>query len=282
MRSGANTSDVTEPAIPPLQLSGISKRYPGVDALKSVSFTVQAGEIHALLGENGAGKTTLVGVASGSIAPDEGQIGVHGALVPKMTPFEALRLGVAIVHQEPALLPDLTVLENLILGVPRQFRKPPDGRERGWARGALDRVGCTVDLDVRLEDVSVANRQLIELGKAFAFEPSVLILDEPTAPLGAERVERLFELVREAAARGCAIVYISHRLPEVRAIANKVTVMRDGAVRGTFDMSEVSDQDLVELIVGRALETVFPPKSKPDDVTAGLEVAGASGDIVRL
>ena len=277
MRSGANTSDVTEPAIPPLQLSGISKRYPGVDALKGVSFTVQAGEIHALLGENGAGKTTLVGVASGSIAPDEGQIGVHGALVPKMTPFEALRLGVAIVHQEPALLPDLTVLENLILGVPRQFRKPPGGRERGWARGALDRVGCTVDLDVRLEDVSVANRQLIELGKAFAFEPSVLILDEPTAPLGAERVERLFELVREAAARGCAIVYISHRLPEVRAIANKVTVMRDGAVRGTFDMSEVSDQDLVELIVGRALETVFPPKSRPDDVTAGLEVAGASG-----
>jgi ribose transport system ATP-binding protein len=268
---------VSEPATPPLRLSGIWKRYPGVDALKGVSFTVQAGEIHALLGENGAGKTTLVGVASGSIAPDEGQIEVHGSIVPRMTPFEALRLGVAIVHQEPALLPDLTVLENLVLGVPRQFRGSANGNERDWARSALDRVGCTVDLDVRVEDVSVANRQLIELGKAFALEPSVLILDEPTAPLGPERVERLFELVREAAARGCAIVYISHRLPEVRAIAKRVTVLRDGAVRGTFEMGEVSDQDLVELIVGRALEAVFPPKATLSDGTGGLELAGASG-----
>ena len=119
---------MSEPATPPLNLSGIWKRYPGVDALKGVNFTVQAGEIHALLGENGAGKTTLVGVASGSIAPDEGQIEVHGSIVPRMTPFEALRLDVAIVHQEPALLPDLTVLENLVLGVPRQFR--------GYATGA--------------------------------------------------------------------------------------------------------------------------------------------------
>jgi ribose transport system ATP-binding protein len=242
-----------------------------------VNFTVRSGEIHALLGENGAGKTTLVGVASGSIAPDEGEIEIHGTVVPRMTPFEALRLGAAIVHQEPALLPDLTVLENLVLGVPRRFRRGGPQPDDRWARQALDRVGCNVALHLRVEDVSVANRQLIELSKAFSLEPSVLILDEPTAPLGVERVERLFELVREGAARGCAVVYISHRLPEVRAIADRVTVMRDGTVRGTFEMNEVSDQELVELIVGRALEAVFPPKAAGPQEGAGLEVIGATG-----
>jgi ribose transport system ATP-binding protein len=266
-----------QPTPPPLQLSGMWKRYPGVDALKNVSFAVEAGEIHALLGENGAGKTTLVGVASGSIVPDEGVISIRGAIVPKMTPLAARRLGVAIVHQEPALLPDLTVLENMVLGVPRQFRAADGRSDAKWARRELDRVGCSVDLGSRIEDVGVANRQLIELAKAFAADPAVLILDEPTAPLGAERVERLFQLVREAAARGAAIVYISHRLPEVRAIANRVTVMRDGAVRGTFGMGDVTDQDLVELIVGRALETVFPPKSEAGPDAPVLEVSRASG-----
>ena len=266
-----------QPTAPPLQLSGVWKRYPGVVALKDVSFSAEAGVIHALLGENGAGKTTLVGVASGSIVPDEGVIEVGGAIVPKMTPLAALRLGVAIVHQEPALLPDLTVLENMILGVPRPFRGTKGESDGAWARRELDRVGCAIGLEARVVDVGVANRQLIELAKAFAAEPAVLILDEPTAPLGAERVERLFELVREAAARGAAIVYISHRLPEVRSIASRVTVMRDGAVRGTFAMGEVTDQDLVELIIGRALETVFPPKSVGLPDGHGLEVVGATG-----
>jgi ribose transport system ATP-binding protein len=248
-----------------------------VEALKDVSFAVEAGEIHALLGENGAGKTTLVGVASGSIVPDEGVIRVGGAVIPKMTPLVALRLGVAIVHQEPALLPDLSVLENMVLAIPRPYRSSKDVSDRAWAREELDRVRCAVDLDSRVVDVGVANRQLIELAKAFAAEPAVLILDEPTAPLGAERVERLFELVREAAGRGAAIVYISHRLPEVRAIASRVTVMRDGAVRGTFGMSDVTDQDLVELIVGRALEAVFPPKADSPADAPGLEVRDATG-----
>ena len=129
-----------------------------------------------------------------------------------------------------------------------------------WARQELDRVGCNVDVDVRVEDVGVANRQLIELAKAFSISPSTLILDEPTAPLGAERVDRLFSLIREAAQHETAVVYISHRLPEVRVIADRVTVLRDGAVRGTFDVDQVSDADLIELIVGRALEAAFPDK----------------------
>jgi ribose transport system ATP-binding protein len=262
---------------PALRLSGVWKRYPGVAALKDVTFSVEPGVIHALLGENGAGKTTLVGVASGSVVPDEGGIEVNGSVVPKMTPLEALRNRVAIVHQEPALLPDLTVLENLVLGVPRQFRSSSGLSDRAWARQALDRLDCVVALGTRVADVGVANRQLIELAKAFATDPAVLILDEPTAPLGRERVDRLFGLVREAAARGAAVVYISHRLPEVRSIAGRVTVMRDGAVRGTFEIDSVTDQDLVELIVGRALETVFPPKSGPDAGPPALEVSNASG-----
>jgi ABC-type sugar transport system ATPase subunit/ribose/xylose/arabinose/galactoside ABC-type transport system permease subunit len=261
----------------PLALTGVWKRYPGVVALKDVSFSVTQGEIHALLGENGAGKTTLMGVASGSVAPDEGTIEIGGEAVARLTPVEAHRRGLAIVHQEPALLPDLTVLENMVLAVPRSLRPSPSRRDDFWARAELDRVGCGVDLSARIQDIGVANRQLIELAKAFSVDPRVLILDEPTAPLGAERVTRMFELVRAAAANGTAVVYISHRLPEVRQIADRVTVMRDGAVRGTFGIQDVSDQDLVELIVGRALDAVFPPKSDGPLAGDGLQVLGASG-----
>lgn len=261
-----------------LELSGIWKRYPGIIALKEVSFAVRAGEVHALLGENGAGKSTLVGIASGSIAPDEGEIRIASELHPTLTPLTALRSGLAIVHQEPALLPDLTVLENMVLAVPREMRVRQTTSDDAWAQGELDRVGCKVSLGIRVEEVGVANRQLIELAKAFATAPSILILDEPTAPLGAERVERLFQLVREAAAAGTAVVYISHRLPEVRAIADRVTVLRDGAGRGTFATSEVSDQELLELIVGRSLEAVFPSKGTPGADDPGLVVEGLVGE----
>ena len=266
-------------AQPRLELTDTWKRYPGVTALKGVNFAVRPGEIHALLGENGAGKSTLVGIAAGSIAPDEGTISIGGETVVNLTPMFALRRVLAIVHQEPALLPDLTVLENMVLAVPRDLRATRDLPDERWARQELDRVGCSIDVDIRVEDVGVANRQLIELAKAFSIAPSTLILDEPTAPLGAERVERLFTLIREAARAGTAVVYISHRLPEVRTIADRVTVLRDGAVRGTFAVNQVSDQELIELIVGRALEAAFPDKpttAPPQD--AGLVVDDLSGD----
>ena len=264
---------------PRLELTDTWKRYPGVTALKGVSFAVRPGEIHALLGENGAGKSTLVGIAAGSIVPDEGTISIGGETVVNLTPMFALRRGLAIVHQEPALLPDLTVLENMILAVPRDLRASRDLPDERWARQELDRVGCSIDVDIRVEDVGVANRQLIELAKAFSIAPSTLILDEPTAPLGAERVERLFTLIRDAARAGTAVVYISHRLPEVRTIADRVTVLRDGAVRGTFDVNQVSDQELIELIVGRSLEAAFPDKpmtTPPQD--AGFIAENLSGD----
>lgn len=254
-----------------LRLTGISKRFPGVVALDDVSFEATGGQVHALLGENGAGKSTLMAVASGSLAPDAGTIEMDGQRFDARTPAQARRLGIAIVHQHPALPPDLTVAENLYLGVPEHSGDP------AWARRQLEVVGATVDLGTRIAELPVAQRQLVELVKALAVDPKVLILDEPTAPLGADLVERLFALVRDATARGTAVVYISHRLPEVRAIADLVTVMRDGANRATAPIGELSDERMLELIVGRSIGAAFPDKHDPTRDGDALVISGLSG-----
>jgi ABC-type sugar transport system ATPase subunit/ribose/xylose/arabinose/galactoside ABC-type transport system permease subunit len=256
-----------------LGLEGVWKRYPGVIALRDVSLTLAAGEVHALLGENGAGKSTLMAVASGDIAPDAGTISLGGETYDRLTPAEAQRQGLAIVHQHPALLPDMTVAENMALG-------SPGGRPTAdWMREQLDRVGSRAALNARLDDLSVAQRQLLELAKALALEPSILILDEPTAPLGADMVERVFDQVRAAAGRGAAVIYISHRLAEVRQIATRVTVMRDGAVQGSAPIHEMSDEEMLHLIVGRSVETTFPDKhAGSSEQRGGLSVRGLSND----
>jgi len=245
-----------------LELSGIWKRFPGVIALRDVNFAARAGEIHALVGENGAGKSTLMGIAGGEITPDDGTIALGGEQIDKLTPTAAHRHGLAIVHQHPALLPDLTVEENMAIGVPAEVVAE---RGPGWMREELDRVGCKAQLNTRVEELSVAQRALLELAKALALEPRILILDEPTAALGADMVERVFDAVREAAARNAAVIYISHRLAEVREIADRVTVMRDGAIQATNDLDAVSDEDILHLIVGRAVTSTFPRKTQHVD-----------------
>jgi ribose transport system ATP-binding protein len=259
-----------------LRLEHVWKRYPGVVALRDVSLAVSAGEVHALLGENGAGKSTLMGVASGAVSSDSGTIEIAGDVMEGLTPAEAQRHGLAIVHQHPALVPDMTVAENMALG-------SAEGRPtHEWMREQLDRVGSRAALNARLEDLSVAQRQLLELAKALALKPRILILDEPTAPLGADMVANLFEQVREAAARGAAVIYISHRLSEVREIADRVTVMRDGAVRGSAPVDEMSDDEMLRLIVGRSVETTFPDKfagQVPE--TGGLQVENFSNEAFR-
>jgi ribose transport system ATP-binding protein len=258
-----------------LTLAGVWKRFPGVIALRDVSFSVRAGEVHALLGENGAGKSTLMGIASGEIAPDEGTISFGSETIDKLVPETAHERGLAIVHQHPALLPDLTVAENMALAVRRHHLA---GRAAGWMREELDRVGCNVKLEARVEELGVANRALIELAKALALRPRILILDEPTAALGADMVERVFDAVREAAARDAAVVYISHRLPEIRQIADRVTVMRDGAIQATDDLDALSDEDVLRLIVGRSVSSTFPAKGAPANGQRPLlHVRGLSG-----
>jgi ribose transport system ATP-binding protein len=268
-------SDVaTEPV---LELSGIYKSFPGVDALKDVSFVAVPGEVHALLGENGAGKSTLMAVASGEIEADRGRISLGGEGLTKLDPTTAQEHGLAIVHQHPALLPDLTVAENMRIAVPEELRRE-NGDEAGWMTDQLARVGCSARLSERIEDLPVAQRQLIELTKALALDPRILILDEPTAPLGAAMIDRVLGQVREAAARNVAVIYISHRLPEVRRIADRVTVMRDGEVRGSASIDEMSDDEMLRLIVGRTLSLAFPDKHGDSDGAAPtLEVEGLGG-----
>jgi ribose transport system ATP-binding protein len=280
-RANTNIDDRTRVAVvqPTLSMSGISKQYGAIAALSDVSFEVLPGEVHALLGENGAGKSTLMNVASGTTAPDAGTIVVGGARVESLTPALAQDLGIAIVHQHPALLPDMTVAENIrvAVGLEHLRRRDPDVRKA--MRSLLDDVNFLGHLEDRVSSLSVARRHLLELAKAFAVSPQLLILDEPTAPLSQDSVELLFTAVRALAVRGTAIVYITHRLGEVRAIADRVTVLRDGASRGTSEVKDISDADLLARIIGRTLETTFPPKrAAVVDETPLLRVEGLSGN----
>ena len=263
---------------PTLSMVGITKHFDAVVALRNVSFDVLSGEVHALLGENGAGKSTLMNVASGTMAPDEGSIVFDGATVENLTPALAQELGIAIVHQHPALLPDMTVAENIRVAVAPEHLRRRDPDISKAMRSLLDDVHFDSHLEDRVSSLSVARRHLLELAKAFAVSPKLLILDEPTAPLSQDSVERLFNAVRKLASEGTAVVYITHRLGEVREIADRVTVLRDGANRGTSAVKDISDGDLLALIIGRALEATFPPKhtAEPGEDTL-LRVEGLSG-----
>src|SRR5581483_8979037 len=241
-----------------LRLAGVRKSFDGVDALKGVTFEARAGEIHALLGENGAGKSTLMAIAAGSRAPDEGLVELGGEPVTGASPLAVRQRGLSIAYQHPALVPDLTVAENIAMWLPERSRA--DGAE-AWARAQLARVGCTASLGQRVGTLGVVQRQLLEVAKAVAADPRVLILDDPTAALGAEETAILFAELRRLAAGGVAVVYITHRLAEVRELCQRVTVLRDGAVRGSFPVAEASDGQLLELIVGRAVTAEFPPKA---------------------
>ncbi|WP_028785806.1 ATP-binding cassette domain-containing protein [Terracoccus sp. 273MFTsu3.1] len=258
-------------------LSGISKNYDGVAALTDVTLDIRRGEVHALLGENGAGKSTLMGVASGEVTPDGGTITGAGQVIDRLTPAVAAQLGIAIVHQHPAVLPDLTVSENIRVAVPASVLGDGSEQTRTMQRMLAD-VGSSAHLEDRVVGLSVAQRHLLELAKALALEPRLLILDEPTAPLGADSVDMLFERVRRAAASGTAVVYITHRLAEVRELADRVTVLRDGKVRGVAEVDAITDDELLALIVGRQFESTFPPKPPQEELgDEVLVVDGISG-----
>src|SRR3954470_12708452 len=264
---------------PTLSMVGITKHFGAIAALRDVSFDVFGGEVHALLGENGAGKSTLMNVASGATTLDSGTIFFDGAPVEGLTPVLAQGLGIAMVHQHPALLPDMTVAENIrvAVGVEHLRRRDPDATKA--MRSLLDDVNFLGHLEDRVSSLSVARRHLLEIAKAFAVSPRLLILDEPTAPLSQDSVELLFTFVRKLAADGTAVVYITHRLGEVREIADRVTVLRDGMLRGTSSVTQISDADLLAMIVGRTLGATFPPKhTTGTDAAPLLRVEGLSGN----
>ncbi|WP_066039671.1 ATP-binding cassette domain-containing protein [Herbiconiux solani] len=261
-----------------LSLTGISKSYSGVAALTDVSLDVLPGEVHALLGENGAGKSTLMNVASGTVQPDDGTIRVNGDPIESLSPALAARLGIAIVHQHPAVLPDMTILENLRVALPPSVFEGK-GPIDEYATSLIRASGLTAHVGDRVETLSVAQKHLLEITKALALEPKVLVLDEPTAPLGQDSVDLLFARVREAVAGGTAVVYITHRMAEVRQLADRVTVLRDGRLRGVARVDEVTDDELLTMIIGRQMESTFPPKytaTEADDIN--LVIDGISGD----
>jgi ribose transport system ATP-binding protein len=260
-----------------LRLTEVEKAFGGVVALRGVSFEVRAGEVHALLGENGAGKSTLMAIAAGSLTPDGGSVEIDGAELTTPSPSASQALGVGVVYQRPAVANDLSVLENMALAMP-PGRRPSGSEAPGWARERLAGIGADIDPWRRAGDLSAAEHQLVEIAKALALDPKVLILDEPTAALSAAEIDHLFEQVRRIRETGTAVVYISHRIPEVTQIADRVTILRDGSNRGSFPAAEVSEQDILNLIVGRELSTMFPDKLGADAGETLLDVRGLSNE----
>jgi rhamnose transport system ATP-binding protein len=259
-----------------VSLSHIGKSFAGLKVLKDVSFDVRAGEVHALLGENGAGKSTLIKIMAGLYQAEEGEIAVEGRQIKFATPRDAHAAGIATVHQELLLFPELTVAENIFLGQAPKTKWGaldwPAMRKR--ARELLDSLDSPeLDIDAKVGKLSVANRQRVEIARALSQRARVLIMDEPTAALAESDVQRLMDIVLRLKSRGVAIVYVSHRLPEIFALADRVTVLRDGAHVGTRDIKEVDEEKLVSMMVGRAIERLYPKKEGMSGETV-LELRG--------
>ncbi len=243
-----------------LRLRGIGKSFAGVRALEGVSFDLRPGEVHALVGENGAGKSTLIKVITGAHRPDEGTMEVDGAIVEDLDPVSARGLGIAAIYQQPALFPDLSVAENIGIGLEPGgwWRRVRWNERRDRARRLLDRAGASIAPGADVHGLSMPEQQLVEIARALGAEARILIMDEPTASLSDQEVERLFRAIAELKARGVGIIYISHRLEELPTIADRVTALRDGRLVGTRAMSEVSRGELIRMMVGRELSAVFP------------------------
>jgi rhamnose transport system ATP-binding protein len=258
-----------------LRLTGISKAFAGVQALKGVSFDLCAGEVHALVGENGAGKSTLIKVITGAHHPDEGTLEVQGNRIEDNDPVRARELGIAAIYQQPALFPDLTVAENIAIGLEPggAWRRVRWKARRDRARRLLERIGASIDPEVEVRGLSMPEQQLVEIARALGAEARILIMDEPTASLSDQEVERLFRVIGELKEQGVGIIYISHRLEELPRIAERVTALRDGVRIGTRRMAEVSRAELIRMMVGRELSAVFP-KSPVELGEVVLEVRG--------
>ncbi|HYG87836.1 MAG TPA: sugar ABC transporter ATP-binding protein [Azospirillum sp.] len=245
-----------------LTLSGISKRYGGVRALDGVTFACEQGSIHAVLGENGAGKSTLIKIVSGVVQPDEGTMRLDGRAIAFPNPAAANRAGVVCVFQELSLMPDLTVADNILIGdPPRRFGLIDYRAQRRRAEELLASIGCE-DLNPRLRvrDLPLSRRQMVEIAKALSKRPRLLILDEATSALTAADVERVYGMLARLKSEGVAILYISHRMHEIDALADTLSVFRNGRHIETFARGACSPKRIVELMIGREITTQYPPK----------------------
>jgi ribose transport system ATP-binding protein len=267
---GAPTGADVLGGAPFLEMRSISKAYPGVQALDGVSFDVRAGEVHALVGENGAGKSTLVRILAGAVRADTGELLIQGKPVTIASPRHAEMLGIAVIYQEFNLVPYLSVAENIMLG-----REPTRGTGIDWkalrsrAADVLARLGVELPLAMEVRRLSVAQQQMVEIAKALSTQARVIFMDEPSAALTENEVQKLFAVIRALKRDGVAIVYISHRLEEVFQIADRITVFRDGKLVKTADAAQLTSDEVIRLMVGRSLASHFPtlpadpPRERP-------------------
>ncbi len=275
---------------PLLVMEGIEKSFPGVKALDGVSLEVRAGEVLALVGENGAGKSTLIKVLSGAHRPDAGRLLLDGKPLVVSSPADAQRAGIAVIYQEFNLVPTLSARENIFLGQEETVGGfIQRGRERRAAMALFARMGVEIEPEAPCRSLTVAQQQVVEIAKALSQRARILVMDEPTAALSREEVERLFAIIRDLKKRGMAVIYISHRLDEVFEVADRVMVLRDGRHIATRPVSEVNRDELIEMMVGRRLDQEFPkeraeigpPRLVVRDLARGTRVRGVSFSVRR-
>ncbi|MFT4639338.1 MAG: ribose transport system ATP-binding protein [Verrucomicrobiales bacterium] len=254
---------VTTNTTPLLEMRGIGKAFPGVQALSGVDLTLHRGEVLALLGENGAGKSTLIKVLSGAHQPDEGSIHVEGEPVVIRQPVDAERHGIAVIYQEFNLIPALSVVDNICLGNEQRARGLFIDRagQVAMVRRLFDQIGVSLDPHALVRNLTVAQQQVVEIVKALSREASILVMDEPSAALSHNEVDRMFAVVDELKAQGMGVIYISHRLDEIDRLADRVSVLRDGEHVATQSAKGLERDRLIELMVGRKLENEFPVRS---------------------
>jgi rhamnose transport system ATP-binding protein len=262
-----------------LRAIAVEKSYAGVHALRSASFELRAGEVHALIGENGAGKSTLIKIITGAVVPDAGEITLNGTAITHNSPRVAKQLGITAIYQQPALFPELSIAENIAIGLEESsVVSRVDWRARRQrATELLARVGAKIDPESEAGDLTMPQQQLVEIARALGAKASVLIMDEPTASLSEEDTRNLFTVIRQLRAERVGIIYISHRLEELPIIADRVTVLRDGRTIDTREISEVTREQLIQLMVGRELSAVFPKeKVEIGEVILELRQVGCS------
>lgn len=272
------------PAAPLLAFHDVRKSFGAVRALRGVSFDVRHGEVHALLGENGAGKSTLIRLATGAHAPDEGTIEVAGRHWARLDPAAARAQGIACINQQPALFPDLTVEENLALRLEAggAWRAVDWRARRIRALELLRRTGADLAPDAEVRELSMPEQQLVEIACALGAGARIVIMDEPTSALTRREQERLFALVRDLRAEGAGVIYISHRLEEIFSLADRVTVLRDGASIGTHAAGDIDEAGLIRLMVGREVAQLYPPaEAAPREAALELRGVGCAASGVR-
>ncbi len=267
-------------------MRGISKYYPGVTALDHVDLDIIEGEVHALAGKNGAGKSTLIKILGGAAHPDTGEILLNGEKVAIHSPHDSIAAGIAIISQELMLVPDLSVTENILIGrLPRsKFGTVDWAAARRTASAALAQLGIDLDLNAAVKNLSTAQQQAVEIAKALSRNAKVLVMDEPTSSLPNKEVDHLLDTIRRLSAQGITIIYITHKLKEIFAVSDRITVLRDGRLIETCPIQETSNAKVVELMVGRSADAMFTKgpgavQDEPVLEVKGLTRAGAFSDI---